>query len=123
MLIQPATRATEAPDLTAAPNPAEPTADLRHLLRRTAGCEHAAFLDLSPAERQECEERLVKAGAARQGAAGFNLDRHGAFSASKDQLPYLERRPRNGCKLRAGGDIGAMGEQGTAGGVGCAWSF
>ena len=78
------------------------------------------LLALSPAERQVCLDRLAKAPSG--GPIALNLDRHGD-AAGKDQEPYLARKPRNGCKIGAGGDTTPSGVQGVAAGVGCALSF
>jgi hypothetical protein len=89
---------------------------VRRALRGLIGCRLA---DLSDAERQRCEDRL---GALedRRGPK-LNLDVRGAFARDPD--PYLARKPKDGCKVRAGGDADPAGEQGAAIGIGCAWSF
>lgn len=94
---------------------------VRQALRRTLGCRNADLLTLSSEERQRCRDQLA-AGANGGGPARLNLDRRG-FGASKDLEPYLQRRPKKGCKARAGGDAAPSGEQGAAMGVGCAWAF
>ena len=93
----------------------------RQALRRTLGCRDADLLNLSAEERQRCRDQLA-AGANGAGAVGLNLDRRD-FGASKDIEPYLQRRPKKGCKARAGGEAAPSGEQGAAMGVGCAWAF
>ena len=109
------------PDLAApaaAPGPPRPPAPpaLRRALRGLIGCGTA---DLTQDERERCEARL----AARDGrrAPKLNLDVHGDFDRDPD--PYLARRPKNGCKARAGGDVDPAGKQGAAIGLGCAWAF
>lgn len=95
-------------------------AGVRKALRGLGGCSHADLLALSPSERQTCLDRLAKAPGG--GAMALNLDRRG-YAAGKAQEPYLQRKPRNGCKVGAGGDTTPSGLQGVAGGVGCALSF
>ncbi len=51
----------------------------------------------------------------------LNLDPRGQYAENPE--PYLVRMPKNGCKVRAAGDAGPMGQQGVAAGVTCAWSF
>ncbi|WP_374452485.1 hypothetical protein [Phenylobacterium sp.] len=109
------------PDLAApaaAPGPPRPPAPLalRRALRGLIGCGMA---DLTEDERERCEARLaVRDG---RGAPKLNLDVHGDFDRDPD--PYLARRPKNGCKARAGGDVDPAGEQGAAIGLSCAWAF
>ncbi len=99
--------------------PPLPGDGVRRVLRGL-GCEHAALLGLTPEERRRCEDRLAEA-ARHPGPAGLNLDTRGAFG--REAEPYLQRRPKKGCKMRAGGDVAPMGEVGAATGVSCAWSF
>ncbi|MDB5416974.1 MAG: hypothetical protein JWP50_393 [Phenylobacterium sp.] len=110
------------PDLRAPSGPVAPSPGdgVRQALRGL-GCEHAALLGLTPEERRRCEDRLAEAARRQGGPARLNLDVRGAFG--RDAEPYLQRRPKNGCKLRAGGDVAPMGEVGAATGVACAWSF
>ncbi len=106
-----------APDVAApAAAPGPPPPALRRALRGLIGCGMA---DLTQDERERCEARL----AARDGrrAPKLNLDVHGDFDRDPD--PYLARRPKNGCKARAGGDVDSAGKQGAAIGLGCAWAF
>jgi hypothetical protein len=100
-----------------APSPSD---GVRQALRGL-GCEHAALLGLTPEERRRCQDRLAEAARRQGGPARLNLDARGAFG--REAEPYLQRRPKNGCKLRAGGDVAPMGEVGAATGVACAWSF
>lgn len=87
-------------------------------LRGLAGCAHPARL--TDEERERCETRRW-AGSGRR-AGRLNLDPSGRYMKSPE--PYLVRRPKNGCRVRATGDIDPMGETGNArAGVGCAWSF
>jgi hypothetical protein len=51
----------------------------------------------------------------------INLDPHGRYLS--DPEPYLTRMPKNGCKVRAAGDAGPMGQQGVAAGISCGFSF
>jgi len=98
---------------------------MRQALRGLLGCERATLLDLSPEERQRCRDRTTAEAARLRGvgAPKLNLDKGGEFAAGKSPEPYLARRPRNGCKTRAGGDVAPMGEEGVALGLACAWSF
>ncbi len=94
---------------------------MRQALRGLMGCEHAALAGLTSEERERCRDRLGAEAGWAAGATRLNLDPRGAFAS--DSEPYLARKPKNGCKPRAAGDVGAMGEIGAAGGVACAWSF
>lgn len=89
---------------------------VRRALRGLIGCRLA---DLTDEERQRCDERL----AAAEDRIGRKLDLNprGAFAREAD--PYLARRPKNGCKARAGGDADPAGKQGAAVGLSCAWAF
>ena len=108
-----------------APAPDPVGEGVRSALRGLTGCEHAAFLNLTTEERRRCEDRLAAAGGGQRGVAPTKLDlsRGGRFASERDLEPYLQRRPHNGCKPRAGGDVSVMGEQGAATGLACAWSF
>ena len=101
--------------------PGEGGGAVRQALRGLLGCEHAALAGLTSEERERCRERLGAQAGRADGVARLNLDPRGAFAT--EAVPYLARKPKNGCKLGAGGDVGAMGEIGAAGGVSCAWSF
>ena len=92
---------------------------VRQALRGRLGCEHADLMGLSEKERERCREQL--AAGARGADVKLNLDRRGRFA--EDPEPYLARRPKNGCTVRAAGDQTPSGEVGAAAGVGCAWSF
>jgi len=121
VLAQPLSEARPADAVAQAPVPQAPgdeASRLRNALRRGAGCEHADLLGLTAAERQACLDQLAKAQA---GAARLNFDLRGGYA--KNPQPFLERRPKNGCKPRAGGDKAPMGQEGVAGGLTCAWSF
>lgn len=110
--------AAEPPAPQAASQP--PPDSMRNVLRRAAGCDPAALVGLSPAERDACLDRLAKG---RGGPSGLNLDRRGDYAAAKNPAPYLTRKPRNGCKATGAGDAAPSGDQGLKAGVGCAWSF
>jgi hypothetical protein len=114
VLVSPA---EEPPAPQAAPQPSD---SMRNVLRRAAGCEPAALVGLSPAERDACLDRLAKG---RGGPSGLNLDRRGDYAAAKNPTPYLTRKPKNGCKATGAGDVAPSGDQGFKAGVGCAWSF
>lgn len=97
-------------------------AGVRQALRGRLGCQHAALVDLSPEERRRCQESLaVASGRPDPAAPKLNLDRRGTFAENPE--PYLSRRPKNGCKVRAAGTADPMGKEGPAAGVSCAWSF
>ena len=118
-------RPFEAPP-AAPPGPdADASAGLQAALRRRFGCDHAAFAGLSAAERQDCLDRLARRRTADIGKvpAALNLDRRGDYAASQNPVPYLNRRPKDGCKTMAAGDQAPDGRQGAAAGVGCALSF
>ncbi len=51
----------------------------------------------------------------------LNLDPRGLYVANP--TPYLNRKPKNGCKVMAGGDPGPAGQAGAAVGIGCGKSF
>ena len=120
VLSQPA----PTPDAVAAvpqpPEAADESVRLRNALRSRAGCDQAALLNLSPAERQACLDRMAKAPNGDR-PPGLNLDMRGGYA--KNPTPYLIRKPHNGCKVGAGGDSAPSGDRGTAAGVKCAWSF
>jgi len=93
---------------------------VRQALRGLVGCEHADLSRLTPGERRRCQARqMAETGRAAPGK--FNFDLSGRLA--KDPEPYLQRRTKHGCKARAGGDVVPSGNQGTAGGIACAWSF
>lgn len=87
-------------------------------LRGLSGCAYPARLTAE--ERERCETRRW-AGSGR-GVGRLNLDPSGRYVENPE--PYLVRRPKNGCRVRATGDVDPMGDTGNArAGVGCAWSF
>lgn len=87
-------------------------------LRGLAGCAHPARLTAE--ERERCETRRW-AGSERD-AGPLNLDPGGRYVENPE--PYLVRKPKNGCRVRATGDVDPMGDSGnTRAGIGCAWSF
>ncbi len=92
----------------------------RQALRDLLGCEQASFLGLSSEERRRCQDRMA---VNRTGSLPlrFNLDPGGRYVENPE--PYLNRRPTNGCKVRAAGDAGPMGQQGAAAGMTCARPF
>jgi hypothetical protein len=120
VLARPATGAQEPGALPLRPTSEGEGASVRQALRGLGGCSHAELLNLSPSERQVCGDRLAKAPTG--GDLHLDLDRRG-YAASKAQEPYLQRKPKNGCKIGAGGDTTPSGVQGVAGGLGCALSF
>lgn len=54
-------------------------------------------------------------------ARKLNLDPRGDFARS--DIPYLRRRPTNGCKLMAGGSASPAGVEGVAAGAVCVKRF
>lgn len=54
-------------------------------------------------------------------ARKLNLDPRGAFARS--DIPYLRRRPANGCELMAGGSASPAGVEGVAAGAVCVKRF
>jgi hypothetical protein len=106
-----------------APLAAGPEGDVRRALRGILGCQHADLARLSPEERQRCLDRMASAGSNERGApiARLNLDIRGTYA--KDPEPYLNRRPKHGCKPRAAGDVSPAGKEGAEAGIDCAWSF
>jgi hypothetical protein len=126
--VPPRPFAPPLPDL--APGP-DANAGMRTVLRGLVGCEHATLARLSPAERQDCLDRLARRRTAELGKApALNLDRRGDY-AVQDPTPYLIRRPKDGCKPRAAGYVrpvpsgaaSGFAKPGVAAGVDCAWSF
>lgn len=88
-------------------------------LRKWVGCANPDSRWMSEADRAACAERLAEN---RPTAPTLlNLDPHGRYVSNPE--PYLTRMPKNGCKVRAAGDAGPMGQQGVAAGVSCAVSF
>jgi len=94
-------------------------------LRAQRACAAAPGGRLTQEERARC---LADWGASAEKAAAkwpspqLNLDPRGAYA--RETQPYLERKPKNGCKARAGGSpVPQFGDQGVATGVACAFSF
>jgi hypothetical protein len=108
--------------------PGEDAAAVRALLRGVLGCGHEALLRMSRSEREACDEKLATAQQADRDRrySQLNLDKGGAFAASKMHEPLLARTPKNGCVPHVQEDqIGALGiarPEWTAS-VGCALSF
>jgi hypothetical protein len=93
-------------------------------LRGLLDCRPSNLHRLGAEARARCDQRLADdPGLRKIGAAGsrLNLDPSGRFA--QDDAAYLARRPKKGCKVRAGGDADAMGHQGPAGGITCAVPF
>ncbi len=98
-------------------------AALRQALLGRLGCSGSVLMALTPEERRRCEARQDAALAAvRAGPIPkYDLDRDGRFT--EDETPYLARKPKNGCKLMAGGQGRPIGGEAAVAGVGCAVSF
>ncbi len=106
-------RATPAvTDLPVAPRIAPPgdgglAGRAQQALQGLAGCERAG---LSREERERCETR--RWASADAPAKRLNLDPSGRYV--EDTEPFLSRRPKKGCRVRATGDTNAMGDSGNA---------
>jgi hypothetical protein len=112
----------------ALPSPPAPSAEedaagaARATLRAALGCAHADFLNLSAEERQRCREKA--AGNPEDAATlALNLDPRGLYYRDPNAEPYLIRKPKNGCKIRAAGDRVPDGRQGVASGITCGKTF
>jgi hypothetical protein len=119
------------PEPALAPPPAQapaasptPAPNLGAALRGRLGCDHASLVDLSPAERQRCQDRFAKApepGAAKP----LDLSCGGAI-VERSREPFLARTPHNGCvpnldqKERS---LLGVSRSDWSTGVKCAWSF
>ena len=89
----------------------------QQVLRRLAGCERP---NLTREEREACERR--RWGRDQPALARLNLDPTGRYAENPE--PFLSRRPEKGCRVRATGDIDAMGDSGNArAGVTCVIPF
>jgi hypothetical protein len=115
VIIPPA--ATEAPSASSSDGLAEKA---QRALRGLAGCDDVATARLTPEERERCENRRWAGSAPAD--RRLNLDPSGRYVENPE--PYLVRKPKNGCRVRATGDVDAMGDSGNARvGFGCALSF
>lgn len=126
VLSQPLTQALPADVVPQAPPP-ESDARVRNALRGIVGCDRATLMQLTPAERQRCLDRLAKVPGAG-GQLPLNLDKRGDYAGAKNREPFLARTPKNGCAPRvAESDVQAIGQgqqkQNWTASVGCAWSF
>ncbi len=103
--------------------PGRMVGDVQATLRGLIGCTPAAMAAMPREQREACETRLARRQVADLGrqAGRLNLDLSGAFG--KDPQAYFERRPHNGCRARAGGDVAPTGEIGVATGIACAKPF
>jgi hypothetical protein len=101
----------------------EANEDASQVLRQALGCQHARLAGLTAEERERCLERLATSGKREQSrpTPKLRFDKGGAFDT--DDTPYLALKPKNGCKVGAGGKSDAMGKEGAVAGVNCAWSF
>ena len=109
----PMARATPTvPDLPVAPRIAPPgdggvAGRAQQALQGLGGCERAG---LSREDRERCETR--RWASADAPATRLNLDPSGRYV--EDTEPFLARRPKKGCRVRAAGDTNAMGDSGNA---------
>lgn len=116
---------TPAPRAAAAAVPSAPTAaptndaDVANLSRALRGRFGCNLPHLTDAERAACGGRLAANRPAMP--AALNLDPHGRYVSNPE--PYLNRMPKNGCKVRAAGHATPFGKEGVAAGVSCGWSF
>ncbi len=105
----------------ASPPPAESlSGGARQSLRYLVGCERAALFHLTSEERRHCEDQTM---AARRASVPLRLNLIPRGQYLGDPEPYLSRRPRNGCKVRAAGVKAPMGQEGPATGITCARPF
>lgn len=89
----------------------------RGLRGLAADCTRAG---LTRDERERCEARRWTGGAAV--TARLNLDPTGRYAENPE--PFLSRRPTEGCRLRATGDVGPFGDdQNARAGVTCVKRF
>lgn len=96
-----------------------PAADAQRVLRNLSGCDPGRWDRLSFDARARCEARAQR-GVADGGR--LELDPSGRYAA--DEQPFLSRKPKNGCRARAAGDVDGYGDSGhVRAGVGCAFSF
>ncbi|MGA0606510.1 hypothetical protein ACO2Q0_10960 [Phenylobacterium sp. VNQ135] len=92
------------------------------VLRGLMDCRPANLDRLSPEARERCERRLAGDPALKSASGpGLNLDPSGRYV--QEEQPYLARRPKKGCKARAGATRDPMGKQGPATGIACAMPF
>lgn len=112
------------PDL-AAPAPAPLAVDEAagaQALRGLLDCRPANLDRLTAEARERCERRLAGDPTLRTASSPrLNLDASGRHAP--DDEPYLARRPKKGCKVRAAGGADPMGKQGAVGGVACVMRF
>lgn len=105
------------PTLPPAVTAPDPGALARQALRDRTGCLNLA--GMSEEARRRCEERLAQL---RTRSIPVDLSKGGRF-APRDEIPYLNRRPKNGCKPRAAGSATPEGDEGAAMGIDCRFSF
>jgi len=122
-------RPTETPT---APSQAT-TSDASKALRAALGCDFAALADLTQAERQHCQDRLVqnRMGAPAQ-AFGIDPAKRAIFEANAKralwwQDPFLATTPKNGCRPKVTNQQAAIpGGHSTSdwrAGISCGHSF
>ena len=103
---------------------AAPAPNLGAALRGRLGCDHASLVDLSPAERQRCQERFARSSESGP-AKPLDLSRGGAI-VERSREPFLARKPHNGCVPNLDEKertlLGASHSDWSAG-IKCAWSF
>ncbi len=117
--------ARPAPPGVEAPAPAPFAVDDapgRQALRGLLDCRPANLDRLSAEDRERCEQRLAGDPSLRIAAGPrLKLDPSGRYV--EDDLPYLARKPKKGCKVRAAGGADPMGKQGAVAGISCAMPF
>jgi hypothetical protein len=113
------------PDIDRADSGADRAAaeGFRQVLRGLVGCAPSALAGMPAEARQRCQDQLAARTAWDRGAPGpkLSFDTRGEFAANPE--PYLTRKPKNGCRVRAAGDTGVSGQDGARAGIGCAFSF
>jgi len=106
-----------APAAVAGPAVEGEAARGREVLRALGGCDRPGLLR---EERERCEAR--RWAKVDPGPARLNLDMSGRYAENPE--PFLSRRPTKGCRVRATGDVNAMGDSGNVrGGVTCVVPF
>lgn len=108
----------ESPTANAVLPPAGLAPGVRRALRGLTGCDR-----LPREERDTCHDRLAATGQDDPTRPPrLNLDPRGQFAENPEA--YINRKPKNGCKLRAAGEAGALVQKdGARAAFSCAWDF
>jgi hypothetical protein len=132
--VQPTAPMQPAPTEAPGPQPQVADSDVRKALRGAFGCSFAAMANLTPDERQHCQERF---NANRQGLAvrefGVDPAKRAIFEANAKralwwQEPFLATTPKNSCAPNVGNQQiaipgGAHAPSAWRVGVSCGKSF